>query len=224
MKVLSVLAICLTAALAENIKIGDLSSLQHGVSGEVYAAEDNTIVLENFKYDGAGPDAFFWVGTDGSPKSNNEDKTHILDPSGVVFAYRDNSAPKLGRYDGEKITLKMPANMKVGDFKWISVWCRRFSIDFGNLIFPTNIELPKSEDSIPHPLAPVDSNEVAEPEPESESEPEPEGDHDHHDHHDHDHHDHDHNDVEPEPQGSGVRSLVSAGQCLAVLLVASLLL
>ena len=54
MKVLTVLAICLSAALAENIKIGDLSSLQHGVSGEVYAADDNTIVLENFKYDGAG--------------------------------------------------------------------------------------------------------------------------------------------------------------------------
>ena len=54
MKVLSVLAICLSAALAENIKIGDLSNLHHGVSGEVYAADDNTIVIENFKYDGAG--------------------------------------------------------------------------------------------------------------------------------------------------------------------------
>ena len=54
MKVLSVLAICLSAALAEKIKIGDLSNLHHGVSGEVYAADDNTIVVENFKYDGAG--------------------------------------------------------------------------------------------------------------------------------------------------------------------------
>ena len=49
-------------------------------------------------------------------------------------------------------------------------------MDFGNLIFPDNLGLSKSEDSLPHPLAPVDSNDVApesEPEPESESEPEP---------------------------------------------------
>ena len=55
----------------------------------------------------------------------------------------------------------MPADVKVGDLKWISVWCRRFSIDFGSLIFPDNLDLAKSEDS------------ETEPEPESESEPEP---------------------------------------------------
>ena len=60
------------------------------------------------------------------------------------------------------------------------MWCRRYSVDFGNLIFPANLNLPKSGD-IPHPLAPVD-NSVAEPEPEAEAEAEPEHDHDHHDH------------------------------------------
>ena len=32
----------------------------------------------------------------------------------------------------------------------------------------------KPKDALPHPLAPVDDNSVAEPEPEAESEPEPE--------------------------------------------------
>merc|ERR1712066_707281 len=135
------------------------------------------------KYDGAGPDAFFWVGTEGNPKIvPTDDKTLILDPKGNYFQYRDAKAPILGKYEGETVTLKMPANMKVGDLKWISVWCRKFSIDFGSLIFPAGLGLAKSEESIPHPLAPVDSNTVAEPEPESE----------------------------PEPQGSGVGSLVSS--------------
>ena len=121
-----------------------------------------------------GPDAFFWVGTEGSPSSTNEDKTFILDPSGATYKYRDQSAPVLGRSEGERIALKMPAGMKVGDLKWISVWCRRFTVDFGNLIFPDNLGLATSEKELPPPIKPVDTNDVSgEPEPESEGEPEP---------------------------------------------------
>ena len=91
---------------------------------------------------------------------------------------------------------------QVGDLKWLSVWCRQFSVDFGNLIFPADLvsrdksffqyfhllfQFPKSDD-LPHPLVPVDNDVAPEPEPEAEAEPEPEHDHDHHDHdHDHDH-------------------------------------
>ena len=98
----------------------------------------------------------------------------ILDPQGQNYQYRDTSAPVLGRSDDEQIALKLPSNMKVGDLKWISVWCRRFTVDFGNLIFPDNLDLPTSEKQLPHPLVPVDGNDVSgEPEPESEGEPEP---------------------------------------------------
>ena len=82
-----------------------------------------------------GPDAFFWVGIEGNPKIvPTDDKTLILDPKGTYFQYRDAKAPILGKYEGETVTLKMPANMKVGDLKWISVWCRKFSVDFGHVI------------------------------------------------------------------------------------------
>lgn len=224
MKIFSVLAVCAYCVAAEKIKIGDLKNLHHGVSGSVFATDDHTLVIENFNYDGAGPDAFFWVGTEGSPSNVADEKTLILDPQGQNYKYRDQSAPVLGRSDDEMITLTLPSNMKVGDLKWISVWCRRFTVDFGNLIFPDNLDLPTSEKSLPHPLVPVDDNAVAEPEPESESEPEPEHDHDHHDH---DHHDHDHNRVDAEPSaepssssGLVVSSLVSS----LVLLLSSLFL
>lgn len=36
-------------------KIGPLSELHHGVSGDVYAVDSRTIMLKNFKYDGEGP-------------------------------------------------------------------------------------------------------------------------------------------------------------------------
>ena len=47
-------------------------------------------------------------------------------------------------------------------------------MDFGNLIFPDNLDLATSEKQLPHPLVPVDNNDVSgEPEPEGEAEPEP---------------------------------------------------
>lgn len=36
-------------------KIGPLSQLHHGVSGDVYAVDSRTIFLKNFNYDGEGP-------------------------------------------------------------------------------------------------------------------------------------------------------------------------
>lgn len=36
-------------------KIGPLSELHHGVSGDVYAIDSRTILLKNFNYDGEGP-------------------------------------------------------------------------------------------------------------------------------------------------------------------------
>lgn len=36
-------------------KIGPLSQLHHGVSGDVYAVDSRTLFLKNFNYDGEGP-------------------------------------------------------------------------------------------------------------------------------------------------------------------------
>ena len=58
MKVLSVLAVCVCAVLGETIKIGELANLPY-VSGTVLAIDDNTIVIENFNYDGAGASHIF---------------------------------------------------------------------------------------------------------------------------------------------------------------------
>ena len=86
--------------------------------------------------------------------------------------------------------------------KWFSVWCRRFTFDFGSLLFPV-----EKSSELPHPLAPLDDNSVAEPEPEVEAEPS--SDHSDHDH-DHDHH------AEPEPSSTahifsiGVATVASA--------------
>ena len=46
---------------AQRRLIGTLPTLQHRVSGTLYAEGDRTFVIENFNYDGLGPDAFVYV-------------------------------------------------------------------------------------------------------------------------------------------------------------------
>ena len=117
MRGIATIALCLAAAArAEKIKIGDLSTLHHAVSGEVFALDEKTIMIKDFNYDGAGPDAFFWVGQDGTPSSTNEDNTYILayPYAGVgYYQYRDSSAPVLKGASNEKVTLRLPEGVKV---------------------------------------------------------------------------------------------------------------
>lgn len=46
--------------------IGDFNTYQHGVAGQVYAVDEQTLRIENFEYDGKGPDAYFIAGIKGS--------------------------------------------------------------------------------------------------------------------------------------------------------------
>eukprot|EP00088_Acartia_fossae_P019622 TRINITY_DN2145_c0_g1_i7.p1 TRINITY_DN2145_c0_g1~~TRINITY_DN2145_c0_g1_i7.p1 ORF type:complete len:224 (+),score=65.17 TRINITY_DN2145_c0_g1_i7:42-674(+) len=182
-----ILALAVTSALAE-LKVGDFKTLQHDVSGSVFAKDDKTIVIYNFNYDGRGPDAFFWIGKEGSPKNTDESSTYILS-EGQNYEYRDNAAPVLGAYKDQTITLTLPEGWKMSDVKWISVWCRKFSVDFGNLIVEDGFKAPvEGEPGSPaaepepelkpeEPLPDVEGNDVyAEPEaePSSKAEPEPE--------------------------------------------------
>ena len=54
---------------------------------------------------------------------------------------KKNPAPKLeGLFDGSQddIFLTLPDDINVKDLKWISIWCRRFGISFGQFIFPAS--------------------------------------------------------------------------------------
>ena len=90
----------------------------------------------------SGPDAFFWVGPEGTPSNvPDETKTKILAHPYVepgYYEYRDQSAPILKGAAKEQIILRLPENLTVSDIKWLSVWDRKFSVDHGHLISPTN--------------------------------------------------------------------------------------
>ncbi|XP_038046019.1 protein Skeletor, isoforms B/C-like [Patiria miniata] len=117
-------------------RVGDLSTIFHDVAGTVYAADDNTLVIRGFSYDGTAPDAFFWIGSTSSP-----DSTGTILP--IDPRYPDQ---KLGRFQDVEVIVDLPDGTTISDYRWLSVWCREFSADFGNLIFPANFEAPAIHD------------------------------------------------------------------------------
>lgn len=127
-----------SVASAELVKVGDFQNYAHGINGEVFMKDQKTLVIKGFTYDGAGPDAFFWAGTSQAPSSVGTILPYPFD--GKFYEYEDQSAPILSkRFNGEEIVLTLPETLKATDIKWLSVWCRAFQVNFGDLTFPEDL-------------------------------------------------------------------------------------
>ncbi|CAG0884477.1 unnamed protein product [Darwinula stevensoni] len=118
--------------------IGNFKNYAHGISGSVYAVDEDTVVIKGFSYDGSAPDAYFWIGDDVQPS-----------PRGSIVpypqSYSGEEPPILGSFEKEDILLHFPKGMKLTDIKWLSVWCRRFTVNFGDVRVPRNLRIPKKE-------------------------------------------------------------------------------
>ena len=164
---------------ASEIKVGEFKNLQHGIGGTIYKVDDHKLLIKEFTYDGKGPDAFFWAGTDGKPSSTGG--TILPYPfENKFYEYEDQSAPIIqGRFTGNKdIELTTPTNLKTTDIKWLSVWCRLYKVNFGEafLKFPDEEGKAESEpESEPEKENGVVSNNIDEGYETSQAKSEPEG-------------------------------------------------
>ena len=86
-------------ATAEMVRVGEIRTLQYEVSGTVYIVDENTLKIEDFNYDGKGPDAFFYVGESGGPSGEG---TRVPYPEG---SSKDTILTKADKID---ITLRLP--------------------------------------------------------------------------------------------------------------------
>ena len=143
---------------ALQIRVGEFTNKKHGVSGTVYYVDQRTFLIKGFTYDGAGPDAFFLAGTE-APIS----KAGTILPypfNDKFYEYDDPTTPILQRFDGNMdITLTTPKSLNASDVAWLSVWCRKYEVDFGSFTLD---------------LQSVNEGSAPEPEVESEAESEPE--------------------------------------------------
>ena len=75
--------------------VGDIKGSAYGVAGRVYGINESTIFVQNFEYTGQGPDAFFLVGSSGSPSTSG---TLLPFPfEGTFYETMDQNAPILNR-------------------------------------------------------------------------------------------------------------------------------
>ncbi len=89
-------------------------------------------------------------GTSGTPSDDGIILPYPFD--GKFFHYTDPTAPILHRHVGSDIILTLPPEVEVSDLKWISVWCRRFSVNFGDLLIDNvSTESPLEEEGMSLP-------------------------------------------------------------------------
>ena len=126
------------------VKVGDFVNFFHGISGSLYVLNQSSLLVKDFQYDGAGPDAFFWAGTE----SDEPDENGMILPypfEGRFYDYRDQTAPVLGNFRGNEgvIVLHLPLGTSTDKLKWLSVWCRAFTANFGEVLFKSPPESPE---------------------------------------------------------------------------------
>ena len=113
--------------------------------------------MRELVYDGLGPDAFFLAGGFfydffvGNPTGLRGSKpSDLLKPADLVVLpfpppienfplvqYKDPSILPLPAFTStDEILLKLPDNVAVSNLRWLSVWCRAFSLDFGHVKIP----------------------------------------------------------------------------------------
>ncbi|KAA0195331.1 hypothetical protein HAZT_HAZT002925 [Hyalella azteca] len=78
-------------------------------------------------------DARFWVGRGDKPGSD-----------GTVVPDENGSTNPLKRYEGKTIVITLPDHLTVFDIDYLSVWCKAFFADFGNVRIPATLNVPPS--------------------------------------------------------------------------------
>ena len=102
----------------------------HGLSSDaVIIVDRKTIQIPNLKYDGAGPDAFFIVGT-GPPPPERPSAT-----PGTKIPNENGNYDVLKKYNGETITLNLPDDYTIDKIDWLAMYCIRFKHTFGYIVF-----------------------------------------------------------------------------------------
>ncbi|XP_077521406.1 uncharacterized protein LOC144132685 isoform X2 [Amblyomma americanum] len=105
------------------VRVGDLESKKHGVSGKVYAATAEVICLVDFNYDGAGSSAVFMVGATDDPDENGE----VL--RDLTLRLQRQEAENLRKYTSERVILKPSKPIK--EYKYFSVYSKEEKTIYG---------------------------------------------------------------------------------------------
>uniref|UniRef100_A0A1B0BKY3 DOMON domain-containing protein n=1 Tax=Glossina palpalis gambiensis TaxID=67801 RepID=A0A1B0BKY3_9MUSC len=110
----------------------EFKRLAHGLrSSNISVLDAKTFYIPNLHYDGAGPDAYFWVGNGSEP--------HMM---GIKVPNEIGSLEPLRGYQGEDIEIQLPGTLTVYDIDWLAVWCVEYRQNFGHVFIPKDLDVP----------------------------------------------------------------------------------
>lgn len=78
-------------------------------------------------------DAKFWVGRGEKPT-----------PNGIRIPDENGRISPLTRYERKTIVLTLPGDLTIFDIGHFGIWCEAFTVDFGHVKIPLNINVPPS--------------------------------------------------------------------------------
>eukprot|EP00091_Calanus_sinicus_P018432 TRINITY_DN4204_c0_g1_i2.p1 TRINITY_DN4204_c0_g1~~TRINITY_DN4204_c0_g1_i2.p1 ORF type:complete len:164 (-),score=22.21 TRINITY_DN4204_c0_g1_i2:108-599(-) len=149
---LGVLSASANGLEAEGKKFSQLAKAnRHFLEGTVYIRDINTIEIRSFSYPSTstnpngilGPDSFFIAGTKGCGPDNllkrGGNTTGIIIPlpfpeTGKNWQFEDRSIPRMRKAVNENILLTLPPGVQTSELKWLSLFCRRYRHNFGQVI------------------------------------------------------------------------------------------
>jgi hypothetical protein len=97
-----------------------LSTLHHGVMGQVQVEDNCTLTVSSFSYDGEGPAVYFYGGIDGE-----------YEEKGFAIGEQLNGTV----YDNDSFTIRLDSPKQLDNMNGISVWCHDFAVSFGDGLF-----------------------------------------------------------------------------------------
>ena len=90
--------------------------------------------MQNFHYDGQGPQAQFFAGYNDRPSND-----------GFQVPNEKGSMAGLNRYNGDNIVLSLPSGKTLKNLRWLSVWCEEFEVNFGEVLIPERFQYPRPQ-------------------------------------------------------------------------------
>ncbi|XP_068896678.1 protein Skeletor, isoforms B/C isoform X2 [Tenebrio molitor] len=114
-------------------KIEPLKGVHAISSDNIVIVDAQTLLIPNLSYDGEAPDAKFWVGRGPKPS-----------PQGIRVPDENGKEVPLRRYDRKTVVLTLPGDLTVFDIGHFGIWCEAFTVDFGHVQIPPNLNVPPS--------------------------------------------------------------------------------
>uniref|UniRef100_A0A131YQ13 Chitin-binding protein n=1 Tax=Rhipicephalus appendiculatus TaxID=34631 RepID=A0A131YQ13_RHIAP len=102
------------------VPLGAFQDAVHDVEGYVYVADENTLHLMEFSFDGDAPSTFFFAS-----------KTSARDDKGVKLKDEKGNDKELGKYTKQDIMITLNDGDKVEEFQFFYVFCASAQAVFG---------------------------------------------------------------------------------------------